>query len=193
VAQVPFRPVRVLGAQPRRDLLRAPGVLQLRPHDLAELGVTDQNPSLLASRLLPGTSVREVGVVAILVVGLRVPAELPRHRRRRAADPQGDLSNTVAPLAQGGDSLPLEQRQVTRASNVLRHPSGRQTTGLGSPLVTRLASDADLPTRLDAQASPSRYPQEGEENQFSAAVDISDQEHHPVASAAFRAPPCWHR
>src|SRR6185295_15951243 len=82
-------------------------------------------------------------------VGLEMPAQLPRDRRRCPPDSAGDLADTVPVLAQGRDALAFQQRQVARRACLLSHPRRWQTTRLGAPPIPGLAADPDLPAGLD--------------------------------------------
>jgi len=78
VADVPFRPVGIFTAQPRSDLLRAPGVLQLAFHQTPQLGVNDQTACALATGVVAGTRVSKIGVIDTFVVRFEVTTKLPR-------------------------------------------------------------------------------------------------------------------
>lgn len=91
VAQVPSGPVGVLGAQLIADLLRTPGVLKFRLHQVTQLAIADEDAGSLPPLVVAGTSMREVRVVEAVIVRFKVPAQLAGHGRRRAADPTGDL------------------------------------------------------------------------------------------------------
>jgi hypothetical protein len=95
-----------------------------------------------------GTGVRQVGVVDALVVRTYVALQLPRNRRRFPAQPTRDLAHPVAMLAQCGDSLPLQQRQVPRRPGPLGHPVRGDAAPLGPPPVSGLAADPHLAARL---------------------------------------------
>ena len=72
VADMPFRPVGMLGTQPGADLLRTPGVFQLVLHQIPQFGVKDQGARSLASGVVASTGMCEIGVIEALVVRLEV-------------------------------------------------------------------------------------------------------------------------
>ena len=69
-------------------------------------------------------------------------AQLPADSRGRVAQSVGNLPDAQPPLAQGGDPLPLEQRQVPAGAGRLGQPCRRQATVLCLPPVPGLTTDA---------------------------------------------------
>jgi hypothetical protein len=149
VAHMPARRVRVRQPQPGRDLLRAPVQLQLLLHHGAQRVIADQLPGPLAARVRPGARVGQVGVIDALVVRAHVPPQLPRDGRRRPAEPAGDLAYAMTAVAQRGDPLPFQPRQVPRGAGILGHPGGRDAASLGPPPVAGLPADPYLAARLN--------------------------------------------
>jgi hypothetical protein len=78
---------------------------------------------------------------------------------------------------QGGDSLPLQQGQVSVRAHRLSQPDRDQTTDLGAPSIPGLSGDPNLPASLDcAHAGLQQLPVPGLDLQlpFSSSTSHRD-------------------
>jgi hypothetical protein len=112
VAHMPRRPVRVGEPQPGGDLLGAPLQLELVLDDLAQVVVDREAASTVPAGPFPSTGMGEVTVVHAPIVGAEVAAQLPAHRRRRPAQPPGDLPHADPAVSESRDPLALQLREV---------------------------------------------------------------------------------
>lgn len=112
VTEVPVFAAGELLAQEQGDLLRAPAAFELVLDEGPEL-VIDHQPALAsgAACVLLRAGMGEVRVVDRAVVRAHVPPDLAADRRGGAVEPARDLADAQPLPAQGGNALPLQQRQ----------------------------------------------------------------------------------
>jgi hypothetical protein len=147
VTHVPSDPLGIAVTQPGGDLLWAPLQLELVLHQVTQLGVGGEPPGPDPGTALLGPSVSQVAAVAAAIMHGRAAAQLTAHRRGRPPDQDRDLPHPQPPRTQRRDPLPIQQGQVPRRVHLLTVALRSQAAGLGTPPVTSLAANAELPTR----------------------------------------------
>ena len=120
----------------------------------------------------------------------RSPPPCPLAARSRydrgsaALQPSGDLPHAHPLTVQGGDSLPLQQGQVSIRAHRLSQPNRDDPTDLGAPSVPGRSGDPDLPARL-ASAHPGleQLPIPGLNFQLSVSSSTSTATPSPKSSS----------
>jgi len=100
--------LRVSFAKPETDLLRTPIQGELFPHKVAQHKVFADQSAAGAFGFVPGTSMREDGVLFTAVMSTHDAAQLPADRRGRTTKLSGNLAHRHTFTAENCESFSLK-------------------------------------------------------------------------------------